>query len=93
MLYCAQVMMSEETAVSEVMPWEEKFVEETIVYPGVMKGAAVPQTAAAKIDCPSGEVLERVLPLTETVISRSFAEPFAILAVLCVPNNDRFASF
>ena len=67
MLYCAQVMMSEETAVSEVMPWEEKFVEETIVYPGVMKGAAVPQTAAAKIDCPSGEVLERVLPLTETV--------------------------
>ena len=42
----------------------EKYVSETIVYPGIMKGMAVPQTAAAEITCPDGTVLERTLPLT-----------------------------
>lgn len=46
--------------------YEERYISETIVYPGVMKGSAVPQTAAAEISCPTGEVLERTLPLTGT---------------------------
>ena len=82
MLYCAQVMMSEETAVSEVMPWEEKFVEETIVYPGVMKGAAVPQTAAAKIDWATLESGPDKLKGSETCCTPIDVPPVATLSFL-----------